>query len=223
MNAQSPRCLLLQPTARHEKPSLEEEMAAIAAAAPCPYAMEFIQLEDWTLDLMPWPDRKISKDPMAGRCAEETLRRILDDIVPNFSEMPIILGGYSLAGLFSLWAATQTDRFTAIAAASPSLWIADWDIYAQGHPVKAKDVYLSLGDREEISRNNAIARIGDRVRAQYDQLTTQLGTEHSTLIWEEGSHFSDNAGRLARAFLWCMKRVVSTEAAPGDCQNTVIV
>ena len=32
------------------------------------------------------------------------------------------IGGYSLAGLFSLWAAYQTDVFSGFAAASPSVW-----------------------------------------------------------------------------------------------------
>lgn len=28
-----------------------------------------------------------------------------------------------------------------------------------------------------------------------------------TLVWEEGNHFTDNEGRLARAFAWCMERL----------------
>ena len=34
-----------------------------------------------------------------------------------------------------------------------------------------------------------------------------LGSEHCTLIWEQGNHFNDNEGRLARAFAWCMERI----------------
>lgn len=219
----APSCILIQPTARHEKPSLEEEMAAIKAAAPLNYVMELFPVDDWTVDLMPWPDRKISKDPHAGFRAGETLRRILDEAASKYPGVPIILGGYSLAGLFSLWASTQTARFTAVAAASPSLWIAEWDIFAPQHPVLAKDVYLSLGDREEISRNSAIARVGDRLRAQYVLLSGQLGENHCTLRWEEGSHFTDNAGRLARAFLWCMEKVAASAAVTRQDQNTVIV
>ena len=221
--SETPDCILVQPSARHENASLEAEVTQLTALIGRPFLLVTIELEDWTIDLMPWPDRKISKDPRAGFRAGETRRRILDEVVSKYPGVPIILGGYSLAGLFSLWASTQTARFTAVAAASPSLWIAEWDIFALQHPVLAKDVYLSLGDREEISKNSAIARVGDRLRAQYVLLSEQLGESHCTLIWEEGSHFSDNAGRLARAFLWCMEKVAASAAVTRQDQNTVIV
>lgn len=41
------------------------------------------------------------------------------------------LGGYSLAGLFSLWAAYQTNLFAGIAAASPSVWFPGFLDYAK--------------------------------------------------------------------------------------------
>ena len=34
-----------------------------------------------------------------------------------------------------------------------------------------------------------------------------IGPEHCTLVMEEGNHFTDNAGRLARAFAWCIERI----------------
>jgi hypothetical protein len=35
-------------------------------------------------------------------------------------------------------------------------------------------------------------------------LQSQLGPENCTLVWEDGGHFADNDGRLARAFGWCI-------------------
>ncbi len=34
----------------------------------------------------------------------------------------------------------------------------------------------------------------------------QLSARHEncTLVWEDGGHFTDNDGRLARAFGWCI-------------------
>ena len=203
----NPGFLLVQATARHEAPSLEEELSAIAAGTGVSFAMTLLEVDDWDVDLMPWPDRKISRDERAGKSAEATLQFVIDKILPQYPDIPVIIGGYSLAGLFALWASTKTDRFAGVAAASPSLWIAGWDEYAEGHPSLAKEVYLSLGDREEISRNSAIARVGERVRAQYGLLENQLGAEHCTLVWEEGNHFTDNAGRLSRAFIWTVRRI----------------
>ena len=202
-----PGCVLVQLTARHEVPVLDEEMAALTAAVSSSFVWVLVHLDDWTLDLMPWPDRNISREGEAGKRAEATLRFIAEEILPRFPGMPAVIGGYSLAGLFALWASTKVTLFQAVAAASPSLWIAGWSEYAETHPTFARDIYLSLGDREETAKNRAIARVGDCVRAQDRLLVRQLGTDHCTLVWEPGGHFADNAGRLARAFAWCAERL----------------
>jgi predicted alpha/beta superfamily hydrolase len=204
--SETPDCILVQPSARHEDASLESEVAQLEALAPHPFLLVTIGLGDWTLDLMPWPDGNISRDPEAGKHGQETLDYILQDLLPElerrYGPRPAILGGYSLGGLFALWAATRTDRFRAIAAASPSVWIHGWIPFAKKNRPMAEAVYLSLGDREEHVKNQAIARVGDNLRAYYELLRTHLDPEHCTLVWEEGGHFNDNAGRLARAFAY---------------------
>ena len=200
----NPDCLLIQPSARHETATLEAEAAQIAALSRTPFVLATVELEDWIIDLMPWPDRNISREEEAGRHAPDTLHYILDALIPElkrrFGDRPIILGGYSLGGLFALWAAGQTDGFKALAAASPSVWIKDWSPYATKQPPMTEAIYLSLGEREEHVKNQAIARVGDNLRAYYELLKQN----RCTLVWEEGGHFNENAGRLARAFAWCM-------------------
>lgn len=63
-----------------------------------------------------------------------------------------IIGGYSLAGLFALWAAYQTDTFKAVAAASPSIWFPGFVDFMKDREIHTKRVYLSLGDKEEKTR-----------------------------------------------------------------------
>lgn len=207
--SEEPRCILIQPSARHEKATLESEAAGITARSPIPFVLAAFELEDWILDLMPWPDRNISREEEAGKRAQDTLSYVLLSLVPalqdRYGRLPMILGGYSLGGLFALWASMQTDCFRAIAAASPSVWIKDWIPYAEKHAPMADRIYLSLGDREEHVRNQAIARVGDNLRAQYGLLQRQLGPDSCTLVWEAGNHFTDNEGRLARAFSWCIR------------------
>ncbi len=110
------------------------------------------------------------------------------------------IGGYSLAGLFALWAAYQTDLFAGAAAASPSLWFPGFADYMKEHALKTSRVYLSLGDKEEKARNPVTAAVGDRVRAAYSLLKEQ-GAE-CVLEWNEGNHFKDADLRTARAFSW---------------------
>lgn len=204
----NPLCILVQPSARHENATLSSEAQQIAALTKMPFVLATIELDDWMVDLMPWPDGNMSRDPGAGEHAEQTLNYVLTALVPElqrrYGALPVILGGYSLGGLFSIWASMQTDTFKAVAAASPSVWIHGWIPFARKHAPMADCVYLSLGDKEEHVKNQAIARVGDNLRTQYELLRQQLGEEHCTLQWEEGGHFSDNEGRLARAFAWCL-------------------
>ena len=204
--SETPEFFLVQPSARHENASLEAEVTQVTALIDRPFLLVTTELEDWTIDLMPWPDGNISRDPLAGKHGQETLDYILQALLPElerrYGPRPVVLGGYSLGGLFALWAATRTDRFQAIAAASPSVWIPGWIPFAKKNRPMAKAVYLSLGDREEHVKNQAIARVGDNLRAYYELLRTHLDPEHCTLVWAEGGHFDDNAGRLARAFAY---------------------
>ena len=213
----APGCLLIQLAERNELPRLAAEAGQIASLTEVPFVLVAIEVENWLVDLMPWPDGNVSRDPEAGKHGQEMLDYILLSLVPElekrFGTLPVILGGYSLGGLFALWASSQSDRFDAIAAASPSVWIKDWIPYAQKHIPLADSVYLSLGDREEFVKNQAIARVGDNLRTQYAQLQEQLGAHHCILVWEQGNHFSDSDGRQARAFAWCLDRAGTIAAS----------
>ena len=204
-------CVLIQPSARHENATLDAEAGQIAELSSVPFVLATIKLEDWMIDLMPWSDSNVSRDPEAGKHGQDTLEYVLLSLIPElkkrYGPLPIILGGYSLGGLFALWASSQSDSFKAVAAASPSVWIKDWIPFAKKHAPMADTVYLSLGDQEEHVKNQAIARVGDCLRTQYRLLQEQIGTNNCTLFWEQGGHFNDNEGRLARAFAWCMERL----------------
>ena len=203
--------MLVQPSARHENATLEAEAEKIAELSNVPFVLATIELEDWMTGLMPWPDGNISRNPEAGKHGQDTLEYVLLSLIPElqkrYASLPVILGGYSLGGLFALWASTQSDSFKAVAAASPSVWTKNWIPFAKKHVPMADTVYLSLGDQEEHVKNQAIARVGDCLRTQYALLQEQLGPGHCTLVREKGGHFNDNEGRLARAFAWCMERL----------------
>ncbi len=111
-----------------------------------------------------------------------------------------VIGGYSLAGLFALWAGYQTDAFSGIAAASPSVWFPGFTEYMAQHRMQAQRVYLSLGDREERTRNPVMARVGECIREAKDLLEGQ-GIP-CCLEWNGGNHFKDPDIRTAKAFAW---------------------
>ena len=73
--------------------------------------------------------------------------------------------------------------------------------------MQARRVFLSLGEREEQTRNRAIARVGERIRNEHALLQRQFGEENCTLEWNPGGHFVDCDNRLARAFIWNLDRL----------------
>ena len=143
-----------------------------------------------------------------GDGAEKTLEFITGQLLPTVQEdIPhLILGGYSLAGLFALWTGYQTDRFEGIAAASPSVWYPQWIDYASENKPLARSVYLSLGDKEEKAKNPIMAQVGNAIRKQHELLTAQ---EVSTILeWNAGNHFVDSDKRTAKGFAWVMKNTI---------------
>ena len=113
------------------------------------------------------------------------------------------LMGYSLAGLFALWAAYESDVFSGIVCCSGSLWFPDWDHYVRNHVIQSKcSVYLSLGGKEEKAKNKVMAAVGDRTRAQEGLLQEDSMVESVVLEWNAGGHFADAGKRLAKGVKW---------------------
>lgn len=208
-----PEVLLIQPSARHETKNdgINREVKALAANATKGFAIVFFDTVEWAKALMPWHDEAVSREEEVGMHAQDTLVYIEESLVPwlheRFGKLPCIIGGYSLGGLFALWAARQSTAFDAVAAASPSLWIKGWADFADSHSLNAQLAYVSLGNREEHCRNQRMARIGDCVRHEHMTLANQIGTSATTLEWNSGGHFGDEAERTAKAFAWCIENI----------------
>lgn len=217
--------LLIQPADDHDLEGLDSEVAEIERLYGGAFQLAAFKVNDWNDNLSPWEaPPAFGKEPFGGGAAK-TLAYIEEELLPGLVELtdgqseaadlkqaaatPVILGGYSLAGLFALWAGTQAERFLGIAAASPSVWFPGWIEYAEEHWQGAgaagvpRRIYLSLGNKEEKTRNPVMARVGDCIRRQQEILTA-AGVEN-TLVWEQGNHFREPDLRTARAFAWVLK------------------
>ncbi len=122
---------------------------------------------------------------------------------PVTSDVRFFLGGYSIGALFALWTAYQTDIFSGIAAASPSLWYPDFIEYMEDNQILTDAVYLSIGTKEEAIRNRVMSRVGDGIRAA-DAILSRQGILN-TLEWNQGKHFQDQEKRTAMGFAWLLK------------------
>lgn len=208
-----PRCLVLTTLGAHERKDFETLAQMLTKQTSVPFVLAAFTISDWEAELAPWADPALSRRPEVGAQAGATLDFVANALLPElqglYGSLPVILGGYSLAGLFALWAAYQLPLFAAVAAASPSVWIRDWMPFVQSRTLLTPKVYLSLGIKEEKTRNSALARVGDDIRAYHDLLTRSLGEEHTALIWHNGGHFTDCTLRLAQALAWCLNRITS--------------
>lgn len=208
-----PEFLLIQPVDESDAAGLAQQIEAIRERTDAPFALLAFAIENWNAELSPWQAPPVFGKNGFDSDAPKTLAFINERLLPAArkryeldEKIQVILGGYSLAAFFALWASYQQDTFGAVAAASPSVWFPGWMEYAETHGCLAKKVYLSLGDREEKAKNKVMATVGDCIRRQYRLLENALGEENRILEWNEGNHFKDPALRCAKAFAWCMKK-----------------
>ena len=206
--------LLLQMTDEHELQHMDNEISAIAQGSAHSFLFAAVPVKNWNDELSPWKSPAVWGKQGFGGNAGDTLRFLTEteQVIPSLKQqfdlpenVKIILGGYSLAGLFALWASTQTALFSGVAAASPSVWFPGWLEFEQRHPIQTQHIYLSLGDKEEHTKNAVMAMVGDNIRALHRELAGR--SKDCTLEWNNGGHFKDADLRTARAFRWVMEDI----------------
>ena len=166
-------------------------------------ALAAISDVDWNRELSPW------KAPKAFRGSEDfggqgpaLLDTLTQQIIPltenHLGYAPGFRGiaGYSLAGLFALWAVYQTDLFDRAASISGSLWFDGFLEFMKSSTPKAKFVYLSLGDKEKLAKNPRLAAVEDCTL----QAAELLEAHNIPVAFEmnHGGHFQDIPARIAR-------------------------
>lgn len=160
---------------------------------------------DWNHDMSPWYMPSIySKEKSFSSGADEYLKLLIDKILPRAKELmdgePKFTGiaGYSLAGLFAVYAMYKTDVFDRVACMSGSLWFHDFIEYCKRNEYKRlpDKIYFSLGDKEANTRNPVLKTVEYNTR-ELSEYFKNLGSE---VIFElnKGNHFTDTVLRSAK-------------------------
>ena len=186
----------------------------------------------WEENFSPWcAPRVFAKGPNFGDGAQKTLDTLINQVIPwaesELTESPAyrVLVGYSLAGLFSLWAGmsqsgasqqvargcqpddTPVATFQRIGAVSGSFWFPGLLDYVEQQlrrgAVGPTHAYLSLGDREARTPNPQIMH----VRENAELLASRLESAGITSMFElnRGNHFQNVEGRMQKALDWLVK------------------
>ena len=204
--------LLIQPVDEHDIEVLDNEVEEILNNTDKHFSLIAFKIEDWNNELSPWEAPPVFGNKSFGSGATEILEFIESRLIPTVKEkynldndIKFILGGYSLAGLFSLWSAYKTDTFSGIAAASPSVWFNGWEEFMNNNTPLSNTIYLSLGDTEEKTRNKVMCAVGDNIRKQEELLKND--NINTILEWNKGGHFSNSDLLVAKAFSWCIENL----------------
>ena len=192
--------VLLQLVDDHDLEIIESEVAAIKKSVAV-FKLVAIKADEWNRDLSPWNAPAVFGKEDFGGGAGKTLAEVVK--LCSDENKTYFIGGYSLSGLFALWAAYQTKVFAGVAAASPSIWFPGFVDYMKEHAIHSGTVYLSLGDKEEKVKNPVMSKVGDCIRLGYAWLT-ERGVK-CTLEWNRGNHFKEPDIRTANAFVWVMQ------------------
>lgn len=207
------RNVLIQLVGEHDLAQLPDTVGTVSALAGEDFCLTALKVDDWNRELSPWkapavfPCRRGAGDAPAvfenddfGGGARETLDRVLE--AASDAGKRYFIGGYSLAGLFALWAVYQTDVFAGAAAVSPSVWFPGFVDYMREKEILTGRVYLSLGDREERTGNPVMRTVGRCIREGYEILKGQ-GAD-CVLEWNKGNHFKEPGKRVGKGFGWLL-------------------
>lgn len=196
--------VLIEPIGDYDPDGIEGDYNKIRQRTDAEFRLITIAVDSWNCDLSPWKAPAVFGKEDFGDGAEELLKAVLS--LCEDRSKTYIIGGYSLAGLFALWAATRTDVFRGVAAASPSAWFPSLTEYVREHGMPCGTVVsLSLGDREARTRNPVMSTVDTRIREIRDILQEQ-GAD-VTLTWNPGNHFAEPDIRTAKAYAEVLQRL----------------
>ena len=186
--------------------------AARAANYP-QFALVAISDLDWNHDMAPWdrPAAFKNGEPFIGG-ADDYLRLLVEEIMPRaekeLSGPPAWRGiaGYSLAGLFALYAIYRTDVFSRVGCMSGSLWFPGFKEYVFSHEPKRRPdcIYFSLGDNEAKTRNSVLKTVQENT--EEIQAFYQSKGIDTVFQLNPGNHFVQGIERTIAGIQWLLRR-----------------
>ncbi len=162
---------------------------------------------DFFSDFSPWPEKALTPDgPVFSGGAPAYLRTLVTTTIPAFERAqglaPRARGicGYSLAGLFALYALLESDLFCAAACVSASLWYEGWPAYLAdavarpgwrercAAPATRPYAFFTLGNKERNAPNPRMRT----VRTRTDETVRTLISSGAEAEFQRmpGTHFT---------------------------------
>ena len=127
-----------------------------------------VAMRDWNDTLTPWPAPGLRRgDAGFGGRADATLGELVERVIPaierehGLSPARRAICGYSLAGLFALYALVNVSAIDACACLSGSVWYEGWVEYLRDASFDGdgRFVFLSVGAKEKRARQEAFKTV----------------------------------------------------------------
>ncbi|ACV39434.1 esterase [Leptotrichia buccalis] len=204
--------VLIQPVDENDIKVLDNEVKYISENTNKNFSLIAFKINDWNSELTPWEMPLLRGKGNFGNGADKTLKFIKEKLIPSLAEfiniqdknVKYVLGGYSLAGLFSLWSGYKVNIFAGTAGVSPSVWYKNWMDFVKDSKPLVNNIYLSLGDLEEKTKHQTLSKIGDNIREYIEILENSENVKNCILDWNEGNHFKDSDIRIGKGFVWLL-------------------
>lgn len=177
----------------------------------CPdFTLVTISGLNWEAELSPWAAGGLFKySEMFTGGADAYLQFLTQQVLPQ-AEAGLNgilwrgLAGYSLAGLFTVYALYKTDLFSRAASMSGSLWYPGFKDFALKNTLRIapQHLYFSLGDKEARARNQYLKTV--------QQCTEELAAHYRSLgintCYElnPGGHYRDIISRSGAGIKWLL-------------------
>ena len=171
---------------------------------------------DWNNEMTPWYSKKINKygEEFLGK-ADEYIQVLLDEIIPKIKKYieenlkvkikNYTIAGYSLAGLFAIYASYKTNIFSKIVSASGSLWFPKFVDFVKENKISSnvEKIYFSLGNKESKVKNQILANVEKNTK-EIEEIYKKQGIK-TIYVENEGNHFKDASLRLAKGIKWILE------------------
>lgn len=155
-----------------------------------------------------------AKSPFKGVCdfaggGAAHLEKFTNELIPRIERHVFgarkpawrACAGYSLAGLFSAYAAFASDKLQKIACVSASFWFGGFDAFVAAHSPQRglAHVYASLGEAEMNPKNPRGALCGETAQ----NFIAKCRSTGADAVFEQnpGGHMQDEIARISKAIL----------------------
>lgn len=187
------------------------EVYAQVQKCECPdFTLVTVSGLNWEAELSPWTAGNLFKySEMFTGGADDYLQFLTQQVIPQ-AETGLNgilwrgLAGYSLAGLFTIYALYKTDLFSRAASMSGSLWYPGFKDFAMQSVLckTPQHLYFSLGDKEARARNQylkTVQQCTEELTAHYRSLGINTCYELNP-----GGHYRNIISRSAAGIKWLL-------------------